>query len=393
LYSGVSTSTSIALTADSGSNIFWLHTANPSGATSRKWVASAFMNGISKTVAVVSTATSSFPVYMEGQGRNAKFLATSGIGYVTCAAYGNGLFVLGGNTGLTSTSPDGLSWTTSYGMPSTETVAKIVYNGSYWLAVTTSGSICTSTDASTWEYVTQVLSSQVTVANWNVMWTGNRWLISNGSLSSIVHSTDSVNWTTVSFPALPTGFAEGNGRVVVMTATATYSSDDLLVWTASATPAGTNTNKGIAFGNGQFVIGGGDSTISSTTTYAVINTSPDGITWSQTKLDGRGAIKDIIFADGFFFAYGNYGNGVTTIQSSSTSVYSSQDGFRWTLCGYNLSQDADGISNIPGYGYQVNGAAANFVLLLPEAGYFRLPLKVPASSTDGDYYIKIADPE
>jgi hypothetical protein len=108
-------------------------------------------SGIGSMNALAYNGNSSNPIYIaagyygyilrstDGLNWTAVTGYTDGVFYYS-AAYGAGLFVIIDGSGNIKTSPDGITWTTSYSGDGSYRAAKVVYTGSYFYApCTTNG--------------------------------------------------------------------------------------------------------------------------------------------------------------------------------------------------------------------------------------------------------------
>ena len=83
---------------------------------------------------------------------------TSGITqYILQATYGNGIFVVVGNSGKILTSTDGISWTSTTS-GTTSHLQGVTYEAGKFIAVGQSGRIITSTDGISWSLRTSGIS-------------------------------------------------------------------------------------------------------------------------------------------------------------------------------------------------------------------------------------------
>jgi hypothetical protein len=114
--------------------------------------------------------------------------------------------------------------------------------------------------------------------------------------------------------------AYGNGTYVVVGATSggnaavSTSTTGTSGWT-QRTPVASGEFNSVAFGNGVFVaVGSG----------GIVQTSPDGITWTTRPFGYTGTLFDVIFHNGLFIACGN--------QAANTAhlIRTSPDGITWT---------------------------------------------------------------
>ena len=400
---GTGTNSNLFRVSNKGADWRWVSMAASSATISAKRkTIGVFSNNVAKTLSLTPAGNL---VAFEGSGLNYVAIRNTNMGFASAIKYANGKYVLVGYHGMSSSSTNLQTWTQSTSIPAGEHLLALEYANNLWVTVSHTGKVYSSTNGSDWTYRNTVLSVGSVAVNWNIVYGNGKWMITNGS-TSVATSSDLITWKIDTFTNTILSAAAGDGKWVLMSASATYASDDLVTWIPSATPTvavgnptGVFTNSDITFGNGQFVIGGGDTSTLATTSYAVINTSADGVSWSRSVLPSKGYIKKVVYGDGFFFAMGNSVQITgSTFNTTNTAVYSSQDGFRWTLAGNSTTNACDEAINIPGFGYMAitgNNTAGNynFVLPLPEEGYFRLPLKNAETPTDGDYYIKIADPK
>lgn len=144
--------------------------------------------------------------------------------------------------------------------------------------------------------------------------TGRIWVDSDWAATAF-HSKDGKNWTQATVPPISAinDVIFGNGRfVAVGNKGSTMTSLDGVTWTAGNN-VGTLDLDAISFANGEFVAVGDDE----------VHASPDGISWvnrsANTGLTSSQNLKEIIYAEGYFFAAGWY----------SGIRYSSDQGVTW----------------------------------------------------------------
>ena len=147
---------------------------------------------------------------------------------VKCLAYGNGLYVYGGNGGTlyTSTDTNTLNWTARASGTSGD-INSMVYANNLFVAVGTGGNVLTSTNAINWS-VKVALSTSVL----NSITYANGMYIAGGVNGYLITSTDASNWSRVGFGS-------------------------------------SSTINSITYGNGLFLAGG---------TNGILRTSTDGLT-------------------------------------------------------------------------------------------------------------------
>jgi hypothetical protein len=110
---------------------------------------------------------------------------------------GSNLYVIAGNGGSLSSSPDGITWTTRTSGFGASDIRRVAYGNGLWVAVGSSGIITTSTDGTTWTARTSNMSSNdindVVYANslWVAVGTGGGTTNTGG----IIYSSDGTTWT------------------------------------------------------------------------------------------------------------------------------------------------------------------------------------------------------
>jgi hypothetical protein len=156
--------------------------------------------------------------------------------YVNAAAYGNGIFVLGGGRGHTAVSADkGKTWT---GAKGNDSLSELIFDGP-------NGFI-----------------DCMLFVNGRFVALGGM----DGEAAKSAWSVDGVAWKQGGSPGLVNGsdsprMAYGGGYIVAVDSAghASYSSDEGLTWTAAAAGFGDYTPiKDVAYGNGRFVLVGGE---------------------------------------------------------------------------------------------------------------------------------------
>lgn len=219
---------------------------------------------------------------------------------------------------------DGANWT-SVSMPADCGYAAATFGNNTFVAVDRWGTIAYSTDnCATW---TNVDGSDWW---WNVAFGNNTFVaISLGSTSWVSYSKDNgKTWTaassiTVSGASQLRGIAYGDGTFVITGSNnpntfAAYSDDDGDTWTAVTLPSAQNWES-VAFGNGTFVA------ISQTDKAAY--STDKGRTWTEVTLPISATWNAITFGDGKFVAVAN--------QADKPMIYS-VDGIHWLQTSFNI---------------------------------------------------------
>jgi hypothetical protein len=248
-------------------------------------------------------AGDSFNQYLDGNAQNINMtidntslswttqtLGGSFVPVVSSIVYGNGIWVIAGDTGLVRSSTDGNVWTTrSIGF--TTNITTLAFGNSIFVAGTSAGGIRTSTDAITWTART----SPYALSFIRIKYVNNIFL---GSYlgAGFTRSTDGITWT----------------------------STDILY---------TSGIRAMAYGAGVYVAGGGFSL----TTGAIFRSSTNGITWTTRASVPSINPRDIEFINNEFYAIGT---------SSLGNVAKSTNGITWTSVSTNLSSFTSSINFI-----------------------------------------------
>ena len=191
---------------------------------------------------------------------------------------------------------------------------KEVASPTYVALMDSSTTAASSTDGITW--TTRTLPAALT---WSCSAYGNQTFVAlsgNSGSQNAAYSTDGITWTATSITFMPWYFviyANGIFFAIANSRTTAASSTDGITWTTRTLPAASSW-RGIAYGNGVFVIASDNTT---TTAFS----STDGITWTTRTLPAASSWRGIAYGNGVFVA----------ITSSSTTAASSTDGITWTL--------------------------------------------------------------
>jgi hypothetical protein len=210
-----------------------------------------------------------FQAYSIDNGQSWDFTTLTIFYRFRCIAYGNGVFVAGGNSNKARSTDNGRSWTPNTSPPY-----------SYGIGVTF----------------------------------GNGVFVMVGQFDSQEYSTDDgLTWTSVASPLIGqwNSVAFGNGVfVMVGVDSQAYSTDNGLTWTYVANPLSSGSWSSVAYGNGVFVMVGVDSQAYST---------DNGLTWSYVASPLNGLWTSVA-----------YGNGVFVMVGGDSQAYSTDNGLTWT---------------------------------------------------------------
>lgn len=236
-------------------------------------------------------------------------------------AYGNGLFVAIGMRGTVLTSADGILWRTE--QPLTPSLTGVAFGKGLFAAVGSdadSGVIMTSTNGVNWVQRSSGHANDFA----DVVFEDDRF-IAVTDLGIMVTSIDGVQWTSASTPNfdLVIDIAVGAGILVVLDYPNTIgTTTDGVNWTTAE--VGDGPCWSIAYGNGKFVLVGGDEGIGMA--FGEARTSSDGVNWELVASFPEG-LTCVAFHQGKFISTAFDG-----------SVWTSEDGASWARQYYEPAQ-------------------------------------------------------
>jgi hypothetical protein len=228
--------------------------------------------------------------------------------FIRGITYGNGVFVAVGNTILTSS--NGTSWTIR-NQEFDSGLEAVNYINGIFVAVGSLGTILTSNDGANWNNRNSDTSYQlrdVTYGNGTYVAVGGE---NEEPYSIILTSTDGVNWVyrNSGIPHRLNSVTFGNGIFVAVGESGTIlTSVDGILWFEQSSEISQGEIKCIRFYNGVYIAGGGNG---------IVITSFNGIDWS-------------IQSSGYPTYDITYGNGNIVITGGS-SLLTSTDGLTWTV--------------------------------------------------------------
>lgn len=246
-------------------------------------------------------------------------------------AYGNGIFVVGGESGYVTISTDeGTTWSTPKQLDPIGSWSNVIYaNESFMMLNFHNGKLATSTDGITW-----TIRDTYSLEYWRGLAYGNGIYVAVGpKYGTIMTSTDGETWTKRTVDSLVwKNIAYGNGKFIIISDTYFSTSTDGITWTNPKKIP--NVDQGcdvITFGNGKFVIAEGYKGNTQTTT--------DGETWTIPNTSaGSHNWQSIAASDGKFILVGNSGYVTTSV-----------DGITWETP-YKLKDEKGSIVSIMLYG-------------------------------------------
>ena len=219
----------------------------------------------------------------------------------------NGHTVVVGAQGTVASSTNSVDWVAS--VNGNGALRDVAFNGSAWVA-TGRNVLLSSPDAIAWSAHANPLSNRAdftgTASN------GVGFVAASGY--GMIASADGTSWSLVDAGEWSDVLWDGARYVAVgygaTTAAQIGASADGTTWTVLAT-ADWNANQTIAYGDGRYVVGGGQG---------AIYVSLDGVAWSQAQGAGSGKVSSLGFDGTRFIA----------LQVGTPGVLTSPDGYTWT---------------------------------------------------------------
>lgn len=263
----------------------------------------------------------------------------TGATFDSVAAYGKGVYLLGGGTAYLATSTDANTWVLNSGLrdpvlTNGSTIRGLVYAESlgYFIAGSSQGGVATSTDAVTWINRTSGLSS----TGWSgssintFVWNGSQ-LLAFGDVGKVATSADGITWSYKGVMSTLAGWAVGAGPFISSYSAAYNGSTYMAVGYGSIAECATSPD-GTTWTNRP----GLNSVLSGSiprsvawcptisrwlvgTTDGKLASSTDGASWSLLTTPAAGAqIRCIQTVGGYIFAL------------CSNKLMSSVDGINWS---------------------------------------------------------------
>ena len=256
--------------------------------------------------------------------------AALGNGWVNSATFGNGRFVAVAHNGRIAHSQNGTAWTAAASHPfGNSHIWGVIFANGRFVATAEGGIVAESTDGAAW---TRINISPATTNNFRAAITvGGDHIVAAGQNIIAYGPARPAQGPVPTQPAQPPqpdgpgtgtrwgsagatnisslelrGIAYGNGRYVLVGGPflnqsngQVYHSTDGINWPRVESHPFTRQVNGIAFGNGTFVAGG---------LGGIIARSTDGITWTAIANPfGTENIQDVFFGNNMFVAVGQSG--------------------------------------------------------------------------------------
>lgn len=261
-------------------------------------------------------------------------------------AFGDNEIVVADSSGDLLVSPlDGQGWLLSSSNIVTEDIEGVLWNGSYFGAVTDFGSFLSSTDGVNWQvnnFALPIAASAVAWANGTLVAVGDGGIASsaddgftwdpspNPDLSGVAF--DAVTWGNGQFVAVGEIFVPDPPHLLLALGVI-FTSPDGTSWTAQASNAIPGDSiRAVTWAGDRFVAVGGTSfhAVDGDLRFGppVVFTSPDGLTWTRATpfdplLGGR-SLSSIAWSGSQFVAVGTPGFG-----SDERAIATSSDGTTW----------------------------------------------------------------
>lgn len=271
--------------------------------------------------------------------------------------YGGGQFVAA-TVGGVYTSADGLTWSLRTTNIISSTITSVGYVGTtYYVGSSTDGYYATSSDATTWTLKRDISGGGffgMFNVNGKAVGVGNMGIvILDGGIREAYEPIFTIDFnSSFQIGGRQVAYNGSNQYVAVSSRGLPLYSSDAISWTAAPLPGGVSLGTGnISYFNGNYLIGGANTTQS-------IATSPDGINWTVRTTPTTTGINQFAFGASTYVAVGNNGNifsstdlvtwtsrtaGASTFGdvifangqflaiNTSGGVYTSPDGVTWTL--------------------------------------------------------------
>ncbi|HBG07663.1 MAG: hypothetical protein A2075_09065 [Geobacteraceae bacterium GWC2_58_44] len=258
------------------------------------WNGAAFGNGLF----VVVGDSSSAAISADGAAWEARPLPYTE-GAWMAVTYGNNQFVAVSRlSNDAATSPDGVTWT-ARSLPDTSTWSSVAYGNGLFVAVCNGGEDPTSYYATSPDGVTWTARSMPSERRWVSIKYLNGLFLAVGMGNVIATSADGTSWTEVTLTENRSwvDVAYGNGTYVILEGAAPgkiMTSVDAANWTLRDMPPlpGSGAWSAVTFGNGEF------AAVATNTT--IMATSVDGITWTQKATPSANYWAKVVAGNGAF---------------------------------------------------------------------------------------------
>jgi hypothetical protein len=308
---------SVQSSLDSGPRVNRLYAGKGLSGLSRAYnsnssptLAKAASNGTGVWVVPRNTASTGYEVSTDG-GKTFVSATASVSATRKASAYGAGVFVFVGTSGFIESSPSGLTgtWTTCTS-GTTNAFNDLIYANGQFVAVGAGGSVCVSTDGSTWNHNLTGFGTGLQ----SVIWDGTQYMASSSSSYATYVSADGVTWTAgsniFSASSVYYNLSYGNGVYIAapLNSNGIRYSTDGSTWNFAVLP---DTLTSLGYG----VFTGKKHIIPRNSSAGIIYTTEDGINFAQYVVSNVGA----------FTAAATDGNGNILLTASFGVIWTAKD--------------------------------------------------------------------
>jgi hypothetical protein len=290
----------------------WTTRTLPDEAGNTKLNSSAYGNGV--FVATTARPNSTYAVYST-DAITWKSTTTPALDYGNLVVWTNDRFIVTpGYTNTFISSTNGVTWTLG-SLPITQYFTTPAYgNGTYVILGDTAsgGPLLYSTDAITWTAKTMPDTFYD-----DVIFGNGIFVATNSNTLRGARSIDGITWSGFTFPIGPNYLAYGNGTYVGVDSgsTSACSSLDTITWTIRTLPASRSWQKP-TFGSGKFVTLAYGSTARATST--------DGITWTLGTMAVEANYSSVSYPQNSDFSNDRFLYKSVTVAANTTQSISYQ---------------------------------------------------------------------
>lgn len=306
---------------------YWLQTSNMMELpASKTWTECAYHNGTFVLANSNNDNTIAYATSADGW----KLAALPSSMACKCVCYGAGKFVtLGSGTNRGAYSEDGKKWH-AFTLPSSGDWDCLAYGSGLFLALYDT-TIVQSSDGVTWESYVGTYPLRQYYASF-IRYCNDRFFISSGGQGTTYYSLDGMSWTATgptTSDSTVRDICYGNGLYVIAGGNYAYQSNNCATWSSARLPitggSGANGNY-IAYGNGIYMI------LRASSNKAFI--SANASSWSEVDVLALGAPwGDVVFGGGFF----------SVLPGNSTAARYSRTGQSWDVTPGSSMLDSNGV--------------------------------------------------
>lgn len=263
-----------------------------------------------------------------------------------CVCYGAGKFVtLGSRDNIGAYSKDGKTWT-QISLPASEDWDCLAYGNGLFLAAANNNMI-QSADGVAWKTYEGRYPLGAYYANF-IRYCNDRFFITSGGQGSTYYSLDGMSWTATGPTTSDSNVRDicyGNGLYVIAGGNYAYRSSNCSSWATASLPrtGGSSANGNyITYGNGVYMI------LKASSNKAFISTNASS--WSEVDVLALGSPwGDVVFGNGFF----------SVLPGNSTAARYSRTGQSWAVTPGSSMTDSTGTDKTTEVLNALNGIQTN----------------------------------